>query len=137
MAVNPKTRITRQRCIILEELKKMGSHPSADELYVKVRARLPQISLGTVYRNLQLLTSQGLILTLTTTGAPMRFDWNTSEHYHVRCTECGRVEDYPGRPVVQFELGTEEKTGFEILGYKIEVLGICPECCRAATAEED
>ena len=128
MNTQAKTRMTRQRRVILEELKNMKSHPTADELYLVVRSRLPRISLGTVYRNFQYLSRQGLIRTLPTASGQMRFDGDTGEHYHVRCTRCGRVEDLPGRPVVHFERDNAGKTEYEILGYKIELVGICPDC---------
>jgi len=123
-----RTRMTRQRGVILEELKKLRSHPTADELYLVVRSRLPRISLGTVYRNLQFLSQQGLIRTLSSANGQMRFDGDTEEHYHVRCVRCDRVDDLPGRPLVKFERGRVGKNAYRILGYKIELVGICPDC---------
>ena len=128
MTVKPKTRMTNQRSLILEELRGLKSHPTADELYLAVRRRLPRISLGTVYRNLQLLSKQGAIRTLPNPRGQRRFDGDTAEHYHVRCVKCGRVDDLPGRPVVHFERNREGKTNFRILGFKIELLGICLDC---------
>jgi Fur family ferric uptake transcriptional regulator len=128
MSIQAKTRMTRQRKVILEELKKMKSHPSADELYLVVRSRLPRISLGTVYRNLQHLSRQGFVRVLSGASGQMLFDGDASEHYHVRCTNCGRVEDLPGRPILHFERDIVGETEYEILGYKIELMGICPDC---------
>ena len=128
MNIQTKTRMTRQRRVILEELKKMKSHPSADEIYFVVRSRLPRISLGTVYRNLQHLSRQDLIRILPGTSGQMLFDGDATEHYHVRCTICGRVEDLPGRPMLHFERDMVGKTEYEILGYKIELVGVCPDC---------
>lgn len=128
MADQSKTRMTNQRSSILEELRSLKSHPTADELYIAVRRRLPRISLGTVYRNLQILSKQGVIRTLPNPRGQRRFDGDTAEHYHVRCVKCGRVADLPGRPVVHFEREREGKTDFRILGFKIELLGICPDC---------
>ncbi len=68
---HPQTRMTRQRMVILEELKKVRTHPTADELYAMVRARLPRISLGTVYRNLDFLAETGEILKLEAAGSIM------------------------------------------------------------------
>jgi len=78
-------RITRQRRVILEELQRTKSHPTADELYRKVRRRLPRISLGTVYRNLELLSRSGLIRKLEIGGGKMRFDGIVEPHYHIHC----------------------------------------------------
>ena len=78
-------RVTRQRRVILEELRKLTSHPTAPALYEVVRRRLPRISLGTVYRNLELLARAGFIQRLDLQGAEARFDGNPEHHYHVRC----------------------------------------------------
>jgi Fe2+ or Zn2+ uptake regulation protein len=128
MTEQAKTRITKQRNVILEELMKTDSHPTADELYQIVRRRLPRVSLGTVYRNLQLLSNQGLIRTLTDTGGQMRFDGDTEDHYHVRCTSCGRMEDLPGKPEIKIERSHQAKNEYEITGFRLEIVGICPDC---------
>jgi Fur family transcriptional regulator, ferric uptake regulator len=91
MPTSPKRRMTSQRRIILEELRKTKTHPTADELYVVARKRLPKISLGTVYRNLDQLAESGEILKLEMCGCQKRFDGNTHEHFHARCQGCGRV----------------------------------------------
>ena len=70
----PQTRMTRQRMVILEELRKVKTHPTADELYAMVRTRMPRISLGTVYRNLDFLTESKEILKLESAGSIRRFD---------------------------------------------------------------
>ena len=87
--------MTQQRKVILEELKKTNSHPGADEIYERVRKRLPQISLGTVYRNLEILSELGEIQNLELGGGLKRFDSNPKKHYHIRCIRCGRVDDSP------------------------------------------
>ena len=73
----PQTRMTRQRMVILEELRKVKTHPTADELYAMVRTRMPRISLGTVYRNLDFLTESKEILKLESAGSIRRFDGDT------------------------------------------------------------
>lgn len=88
-----QTRMTRQRAVILEELRKTKSHPTADELYSIVRERLPRISLGTVYRNLDFLADSGEIRRLEAAGSTKRFDGDISWHQHVRCLRCGRIGD--------------------------------------------
>ena len=74
MLSNPKSRMTHQRRIILEELRNTRSHPTADEVYEIVRKRIPKISLGTVYRNLELLSESGVIQKLEIGGTQKRFD---------------------------------------------------------------
>jgi len=119
--------MTRQKRIILEELRKVTSHPTADAIYEMVRKRIPRISLGTVYRNLEVLSRQGEIQKLNIDSERVRFDGNPSEHCHIRCVVCGRVDDFPVEPTVSLkELNSE--CGYEILGNKLEFYGKCPEC---------
>lgn len=121
-------RMTRQRRIILRELRKVKTHPSADELYEIVRQYLPRISLGTVYRNLEMLSKIGEIRKIEVGGAIKRFDGNTTEHYHVRCMVCGRIEDVPES--IQFDFGNRvDKTmHYRILSHRLEFVGLCPVC---------
>ena len=90
-----QTRVTRQRTVILEELRKLTCHPTADELCDIVRRRLPHISLGTVYRNLDHLAEEGIVLRLDMAGKSKRYDGNIQPHQHVCCIYCGRVADVP------------------------------------------
>jgi Fur family ferric uptake transcriptional regulator len=124
--------MTRQRQIILEELRKVATHPTADEVCQLVRQRLPHISLGTVYRNLDLLSEFGLILKLEMAGTQRRYDGNIESHYHVRCNGCHRVEDLPARPIVIPEQDLRAMTTFEITGYRLEFFGVCPGCKKGS-----
>ena len=80
-------RVTRQRRIILEELRKMDSHPTAAKVYEIVRHRLPNISLGTVYRNLNVLDDLGLLQKIQY-GNASHYDGNLQRHYHLKCVQC-------------------------------------------------
>jgi Fur family ferric uptake transcriptional regulator len=126
-------RMTTQRQVILEELKKLDTHPSADEIYEIVRLRLPRISLGTVYRNLDILSELGEIQTLELSGSLKRYDCDTNKHYHIRCVRCNRVDDAPIAPLNQLEDELYESTVFEIVGHNLEFIGLCPECSRKAS----
>ena len=120
--------MTPQRQVILEEVRKTCSHPTADEVYQLVRKRMPRISLGTVYRNLELLSESGLIQKLEWAGTQKRFDGALESHYHVRCLTCGRVQDIAGEgpSVLNDFLGSIDH--FEIMGYRLELIGRCSEC---------
>ncbi len=128
-------RISKQRQVILEELRKLNTHPSADEIYKVVRRRLPRISLGTVYRNLEVLSALGKIQKLELSGSLKRFDWNTKKHYHIRCVRCNRVDDAPIAPLNQLENDLYEATVFEIIGHNLEFIGLCPECSKKKFAQ--
>jgi Fe2+ or Zn2+ uptake regulation protein len=121
-------RMTRQREVILEELRKVNSHPSADEVYEMVRKRLPRISLGTVYRNLEILSESGEIQKLEPGCTLKRFDGNPSEHSHIRCIRCDRIADVPMVSGPEIDLEQVDATDFEIIGHRLEFLGICPQC---------
>jgi len=105
-------RMTRQRRTIMDVLENGKDHPPADEIYKRVRRRLPRISLGTVYRNLDLLAEHGMIRKLEFAGSQRRFDGKTDNHYHVRCTACGRVEDAPLDPMTGLEDGLRNATDY-------------------------
>jgi len=130
-------RNTRQREVILEELRKLSSHPTAAGLYEIVRRRLPRISLGTVYRNLELLAAMGTIQKLDLAGSQARFDGNVDRHHHVRCTGCGRVDDVPGAPLDLARAKDNDCSGYELLGYRLEFVGICPGCREQSSRSRD
>ena len=121
-------RMTRQRRVIMEELCKVDSHPSADELYVLVRKRLPRISLGTVYRNLEVLAECGEIQKLELGCTTKRFDGKTDNHYHLRCIRCDRVVDAPSDLDVTIKHDLNSATDFKIIGHRLEFIGICSAC---------
>ena len=121
-------RLTTQRQIILEELLKVTSHPTANEVYDMVRKRLPRIGLGTVYRNLELMAETGMILKLEVGGTQKRFDATVTPHYHVRCMECGKVDDI--KMPVQEDINeiAAQVSHYQILGHHIEFTGLCSDC---------
>ena len=131
----PNMRLTTQRQVILEELSKVTSHPTANEVYDMVRKRLPRIGLGTVYRNLELMADSGVILKLEVGGTQKRFDATTEPHYHVRCTECDRVNDIDIPVQKKINKLASQASAYEILGHHIEFSGIC-ENCRKETTED-
>ena len=133
MLHNQGLRETPQRTVILDELRRLRTHPTADEVYRLVRRRLPRISLGTVYRNLELLAERGVIRKLEFAGGRMRFDGNPRDHYHVRCLRCGRVDDIEGAPPARLEESFRSTNGYKIIGCEVELVGLCPQCQREET----
>src|SRR6056297_3643031 len=87
------TRMTKQHKAILRVLKNTESHPTADWIYEQVKKEIPNISLGTVYRNLNVLSELGKIQILDYGSTYSRYDGNPKNHYHFRCEKCGRVYD--------------------------------------------
>ena len=127
-------RQTNQRKVILEELCKVTSHPTAGEVYEMVRKRLPRVSLGTVYRNLELLNDCGTIQKLDFGEPHKRFDGNPHPHYHICCSKCERVEDVhiPLNDILEDE--AVKATGYEITGHHVSYTGICPDCQGMVTS---
>jgi Fe2+ or Zn2+ uptake regulation protein len=123
-------RMTKQRRVILETLRKHNIHPTADTLYEMVRKQMPRISLGTVYRNLEILTALGEIQTLELSGSQKRYDGVPQKHYHIRCLHCGRVDDAPIAPLNRLEDDLYESTVYTIMGHRLEFIGLCPECSK-------
>ena len=120
---------TNQRRIIIEELRKLKTHPTADELYAIVREKLPQISLGTVYRNLELLAEAGKVLKLELSGKQKRFDGNINKHFHMRCSSCGRIEDMEAEEMGEIDSRLNDLVDkLKVDGYRLELSGLCSKC---------
>ena len=120
--------MTSQREIILEELKKLKSHPTADELYHVVKKRLSRISLATVYRNLEQMSEAGIIKKVEYSGRQKRFDGTTQPHNHIHCIRCGRVADVHISQGSHLHSLIVDASGFQIIDDHVEFTGICPEC---------
>jgi Fur family ferric uptake transcriptional regulator len=129
-------RMTNQREIILRELRKSKRHLSADELYDIVKKVMPRISLATVYRNLEILSEAGLIGKLEISGRQKRFDFDVSDHDHIYCVVCHKVDnlDIERKNVDSEQLGAA--AGYTITGYRVEIIGICPECQKKEKKKE-
>ncbi|WP_432738498.1 Fur family transcriptional regulator [Maridesulfovibrio sp. FT414] len=123
-------RRSKQRELILEELKGLTCHPTADELYEMVRKRISNISLGTVYRNLELLAANGVILKIET-GGKNRFDGTSAPHPHIRCIQCGKVDDVK-QQIEAPPLDRLQARGYEVQGCCIEYFGLCPDCISSS-----
>jgi len=123
-------RMTNQRRVILDELKKHYDHPTADDIYTEVKKQLPKVSLGTVYRNLEQMSDLGLILKIEGKG-PKRFDPTPTAHPHFRCVECGCVEDVPeAKSSTPLNIESSWLLDREIKGIILEYYGLCPKCTR-------
>ena len=121
-------RMTESRKAILSVLGRTRAHPTADEVYSMVREDLPKVSLGTVYRNLDLLAKQGLIRTLATAGEQRRYDGMVDDHHHIRCEVCGRMDDIElGNAELLDELIVDGR-GYDVHGYTLCFSGVCREC---------
>jgi Fur family transcriptional regulator, peroxide stress response regulator len=125
-------RITPQRHAILEYLIQSMAHPTADDIYKALEGKFPNMSVATVYNNLRVFREVGLVKELTYGDASSRFDYVTSDHYHVICDECGKIVDfhYPGLDEV--EQLASHVTGFKVRNHRMEIYGTCDNCSTNA-----
>lgn len=130
-------RMTHQREIILEELRSSGRHLSADELYERVREIIPRISLATVYRNLEMLSNLGMVAKLEISGRQKRFDYDVSNHDHIFCVVCHRVDNIDLKREQLPTVPHGAAGGYSITGYRVELAGICPKCQKKHQRENN
>ncbi|APH06227.1 peroxide-responsive transcriptional repressor PerR [Bacillus weihaiensis] len=123
-------RITPQRHAILEFLVDSMTHPTADDIYKALEGKFPNMSVATVYNNLRVFREVGLVKELTYGDASSRFDFVTSDHYHVICDKCGKIVDfhYPGLDEV--EALAAHVTGFNVDRHRMEIYGTCKTCAN-------
>lgn len=123
-------RITRQRKIILGHLTSLRTHPTADELFPGLKKELPRLSLGSLYRNLDALTREGMIARMEGLGTAKRYDGDVEQHLHFQCVECGAVSDYENSAASEINerLRTLMRSQPDLHSVKIEFTGLCDKC---------
>ena len=122
------SRNTVQRQIVLSAVRSLPVHPTEEDIYNFIVKQHPNISKGTVYRNLNLLADQGEVLRVPISDGADRYDFQTERHYHVRCSRCGRVYDVD-MPYQRNLLDAVTDThGFIFTDCEIVFTGICPNC---------
>lgn len=119
---------TIQKTMVLAAVQKLRNHATADEVYQEVRKNYPQISKGTVYRNLHDLDQEGAIKKRPFLGSVDRYDSITSDHYHFVCQKCGRVFDVDMDYIPDLDGFIKDRHGFQITGHDIVFRGLCPDC---------
>lgn len=121
-------RFTEQRAAVYRFLTQTEMHPTADDVFTTVRTEIPDISLATVYKALETLVGCGLAMKLTYGDGSARYDGRTDPHPHARCVSCGCIIDVPGRLDVSALDGLGPVDGFEVEGYRLELVGRCDDC---------
>ena len=122
---------SRQRECIREYLLSTREHPTADTVYINVKKQFPNISLGTVYRNLNLLAANREILKISTPDGADRFDGKTEPHSHFFCTNCGRVLDMEMKDFPDLTTSASKTSVGVIKRFDVTFYGECNDCCRA------
>ena len=120
----------RKRNAILQYLRQSEDHPSAEKIYTDLKKEIPDLSMGTVYRNLNLFKEQGLITSVATVNGVERFDGNTEPHVHFVCTHCSAVTDLPQIYVPQSLCSrAAAETGGQVGTCQLTFTGVCNRCC--------
>lgn len=109
------------------------NHPTVDFIFEHLRQEIPNVSLATVYRNLNQLTDSGNLKKLTAYDGTTRFDHNTHNHYHFICIQCNKVYDVPCDVAADLDQKVAEVTGLKVLNHEISFQGICHECQKQKT----
>ena len=120
-------KLTPQRLAIIRLLSKDTSHPGAMDILKRVREKAPEISMSTVYYNLDILKKEGLIMELEFYDRDNRYDVNVSNHINLICKRCGKIEDFSKILFLSSKM-IEDKTGFRPVGMRFEYYGYCKSC---------
>ena len=121
-------RATKQKAKILELLKSVDHHPTADWLYQEARKAIPGLSLGTVYRNLNQLKENGEIQEMNLNNSQTRFDHIPENHYHFHCTNCGLISDMPMVIIKSIDKKARAFSKKNITGHRLDFFGECQDC---------
>jgi Fur family transcriptional regulator, peroxide stress response regulator len=121
-------RVTEQRAAVYRFLRGSVAHPTADEVFTAVRGQISDISLATVYKALETLVTCNLATKLTYGDGSARYDARTDEHFHARCLQCGSVRDVHNSSIAGPLPAIHPTDGFQVAGYRLEVVGYCNTC---------
>ncbi len=121
-------KITPQRMVIFEELSKAKDHPSADELYKRVRKILPHISFDTVYRTLLSFSETGMARLVEGYGEVRRFDPDLEDHHHLHCLRCQKIIDFCDKSYAALKIPSALEQEFEVIHKRVVFEGLCRDC---------
>ena len=120
--------ITHQRQVIYDVLMSMPGHPSPEEVYAKVRKRIPSISLATVYKNLNRFLKAGLVQETSVHHGSLRVEVNDHPHHHVVCSSCKKIEDIDSDQIGPLHVRGRLPKGFAVQRFSVDVIGLCARC---------
>jgi Fur family peroxide stress response transcriptional regulator len=122
-------KLTPQRLAIIRILAGSGDHPSVEDIYSHLKRRFPGISQATVYRNIMILKSLGEVLEIGFAGGSNRYDGiKPYPHPHVVCLKCNKIVDPDLDSLQDMTKEITDESGFEIVTYRLDFFGVCPEC---------
>lgn len=127
----PAPRLTPYRAAVLKILRASHNHPTAAEVFRKVRRRSPNVSYATIYNALNWLTRNGLVAELQFGDAASRFDPIIKRHDHLVCTHCGALVDHVLNLPRKIWSHAGRQAGFRVDQYRLELFGVCPRCVKS------
>ena len=129
-----KRRYSRQRERLYEYLTRSKEHPSAERIYLALRGELPDLSLGTVYRNLKLLEEMGKVRRVIAHQGNERYDAICSDHVHLICQQCGSIVDVAETVPEEMLRWVSLEDGYQVSRQEVVLTGCCPLCAQESTA---
>lgn len=130
-------KFSKKRAAILEALRGTDAHPSAEMLYSRLKGEFPDLSLGTVYRNLAMFVADGDAVSVGTVAGQERYDADTAPHAHFICACCGRVLDVCSPNLSGIDRQVEEETGGIVSSRALSFTGTCADCLSSGRANGD
>lgn len=127
----PQLRMTPQRQAVLDVVREAHDHPTAGQIYERVRQRMPRLSYATVYNALAALVEHGEVLALTFGNGASRYDGRNDRHDHAVCLSCGRLQDIDSRLPESVVVAAARHSGYRLVAHHTEFYGYCPDCLRA------
>lgn len=119
---------THQRQVLYEVMQTMPGHPSPEEVYARVKKRVPAISLATVYKNIHLFVERGVLKEVSMHHGSIRVELNSFHHHHMVCSHCKAIADIEEKDLGVLPAARELPGGFQVERYSIDVIGICAAC---------
>ena len=128
-------RKSKKRDAILDCIRQTKSHPTAEWVWQQLKPTYPDLSLGTVYRNMAIFQEEGVIQSIGVVDGLARYDANTVPHTHFICTRCGQVSDLEQIVLPDSVLTRMTETGYQIFSYQLQFTGVCCRCRQEAQAQ--
>ena len=125
-------KVTPQRLAVYEALANTKEHPNAEMIFNGLQATYPTMSLATVYKTIDILHEIGLVQILNAGEDSFRYDADVSEHAHIRCVECGRVDDVFDLDTAKFNDQIQQNTKDRLVGQQFYFYGICADCQKSS-----
>ena len=120
--------VTHQRQVLYDVMRGMSGHPSPEEIYARVKRKVPSISLATVYKNVHLFVESGVLREVSLHHGSQRVEMNVEEHHHLVCSKCKAITDIDEKALGALPKRKKLAGGFLVERYSVDVIGLCTKC---------